>query len=499
VIEALESRQFLDATTFAVSNPNSSDYYGTVNQADPSGVWGHTWGVSQNNVPAHTHTQASIETEVVVNVDPNTGLSLTSGTQDDGYIFVTFNGQPVGDPILIPAGTTEDTWLGGTVMSNADQEGWQISTTDNVFIKVDNGSIQQGTSAGFAHGVEADRGGQDGSETLSLDGPAAGNTTVYVKMPSSGIINLHNQTPDDQLPNDANGNQPYFTITGPDGIELDTADSHPELGFNVYKIGVTQGTSSVDVGFHMVTPFMHPDYQNGIYVSILEQPGNNVIPISGGWWDANANTFWAKDGGPDAKGLYMSDHVQGEITDAHMDELVGQLNGVMSADRDAARNELIAAVQAVPSAHVLTRLTGASTAAGLSPEQQRQMGLVMQMANPLGITYDPQSGLTLRTRYTWPSGTTPVIDNDHKYSIGLTSDDGSMSPVIFPSGFAGPRIQDYWAGPSQGFPGVYPFPVHAGNGKMTIDVMMWKFSGGGWAFVDEVKVNVLFTLSNDQN
>jgi len=105
VIEALESRQFLDATTFAVSNPNSGDYYGTVNQADPSGVWGHTWGVSQNNVPAHTHTQASIETEVVVNVDPNTGLSLTSGTQDDGYIFVTFNGQPVGDPILIHAGT----------------------------------------------------------------------------------------------------------------------------------------------------------------------------------------------------------------------------------------------------------------------------------------------------------------------------------------------------------------------------------------------------------
>jgi hypothetical protein len=37
VIEALESRQFLDATTFTLDTPNSDQYYGVTNQADPGG------------------------------------------------------------------------------------------------------------------------------------------------------------------------------------------------------------------------------------------------------------------------------------------------------------------------------------------------------------------------------------------------------------------------------------------------------------------------------
>jgi len=121
------------------------------------------------------------------------------------------------------------------VLSNVQQEGWEISTSDNVFIKIDQGSIQQGTYAGFAHSVEADRGGQDGSVDLSLDGPMQ-NGIVYVKMPVNGVLDPNGQTPDDQLPPDANGNQPYFTITEPSGIQLDTTYSQPQYGFNIYDV-----------------------------------------------------------------------------------------------------------------------------------------------------------------------------------------------------------------------------------------------------------------------
>jgi len=88
----------MDATTFTTGTPNSDSYYGTQNENDPTGQWVHSWGASQFNLPDHSHTSASFETEVVVNVDPNSGLSLTSGTQDDGYIYVKFTGSRWANP-----------------------------------------------------------------------------------------------------------------------------------------------------------------------------------------------------------------------------------------------------------------------------------------------------------------------------------------------------------------------------------------------------------------
>src|SRR5882724_4329974 len=78
VIEALESRQFLDATTFTVANPDSVYYHGVVNQADPSGQWVNTWSVSQNNVPDHSHSVVNFQVQIVSNLVPDGNGGLIS-------------------------------------------------------------------------------------------------------------------------------------------------------------------------------------------------------------------------------------------------------------------------------------------------------------------------------------------------------------------------------------------------------------------------------------
>ncbi len=456
----------MDATTFTVNTPNSDQYYGAVNTADPSGQWVHSWGVSQNNLPDHAHTIASFETEVVVNVDPNTGYSLTDGTQDDGYIYVSFNGTPVGDPIVVPAGTTADTWLGGTQMSNAQQEGWQITTSDNVFIKIDGGNIQQGTSAGLANGVEADRGGQDGSVQMKLDGATRGSESVYIEMPSNGLLNLQG-TPDDQLPNSADGNQPYFTITGPSTLALDEADSRPDLGFNVYTLPAGDAT----ITFHMVTPYWAQDYNDGIFVTVLPQqlPGN-AIPMSAGWWDSNTNTYWAANGGPTVQALWLNDHLTTDLSVADLTNNVAKLGSNNPADVQAAQATL---GQAIGTASAW-EMNWLETAA-ITPNQQRAQNLYALLDSrwPMRFYYNA-SAHTLN----FVGGPQWTIDQNHQYTIQIT--DGNAVAGVFLGGGGPLKIKTFFQNQL-----ITPITVApkspTADDQLTVDILARVLVNGAWA------------------
>jgi hypothetical protein len=294
---------------------------------------------------------ADFHVEMASNVAPDGGGgvgSVTDQQQDDGYVNVLLNGQIV-QTVTVPAGSEIDTVITVPKLTYGYQEGWQLQASNNVYFKVDGADLQQGTSAGFSQQeVTAYRGGSDGSVTMGVDGPTRGEWPIYLAMPASGVLNL-NGTPDDQLPSDANGNQPYFTITGPSTISLDEADSHPELGFNVY----TLPAYSTPITFHMVTPYWGQDYNDGISVSVLpQQPPGNAIPVSAGWYNVNASTFWAPNAGPRSVGLVLSpaDPSDDPTTNAEASYIQQQASLMESNDQNVADNAR-SALQAYCDAH----------------------------------------------------------------------------------------------------------------------------------------------------
>jgi hypothetical protein len=321
----LEVRTFFDVATFSVDDPTVGQSYGVTNQASAANSWTQQYVVTQSNVPDHSHTMAAIHANVMVNVNPITGQCVDDSccggccsggddSSDYGWIKVYCNGQLVQDNEFgSGTPTTSDNYYGGVFLDQGAQtDTWEIDTSSNVWISVDSGEITTGTYAGFSDEVKAVRGGQDGSVELSLDGSTRGVDPVFVEMPDNGVINLNNATPDSQLPNSADGKQPYYTITGPPGIVLDTADSNPSVtGFNIYEIPMQNGATTATIGIHMVTPFWGADYNNGVSVSVQPIQVGSEIPFSAGWFDANADIFWAPSAGPPAQGLQVSDHVTG--------------------------------------------------------------------------------------------------------------------------------------------------------------------------------------------
>jgi hypothetical protein len=501
VVEMLEGRTFFDVATFSVTDSSVGQSYGVTNQASAPDNWTQQYTVTQGNVPDHSHTIAAIHANVMVNVNPITGQCVDdfccggccSGGDDSsdyGWIKVYCNGQLVQDNEFgSGTPTTSDNYYGGVFLDQGAQtDSWEIDTSSNVWISVDTGEITTGTYAGFGNTVEADRGGQDGSVQMKLDGTTGGGSNVYIQMPSSGVLNLGG-TPDDQLPDAADGTQPYFTITGPQNIELDSADSRPDLGWNVYTVPAADTT----ITFHMVDPYTGgSDYQDGIYVSVIGlQPAANVIPVQGAWWDANANEFWTADAAPDAKGLYVRDDVEGEMTDARMDELVAQLNSIDSVDRASAKAALIQEVQACPSAHVLTRLWGAGGAPGIGPQQQTLLASINKTVNPAGITFNLTDGGIIINQ---------PVDNNHVYDVGTTSIDNSMeTKLLLANGGGlvdGPRVFD----PGTPLPTIVIYPMYSGTGKLTVTLDESVLQPDGtWKFLGEVSTDMWFRVRDDPN
>lgn len=517
VVESLEARKLLDGVIYDSSIPDPSQdpngYYGVSTSAGPFNVnRAQSFTMGNSNLPPHSHVSMSMSFSLSIQIDPNTGQSVSDGTNDNGYLYLTFNGQNVAhwnlnDGTMSLDNPTAQVYgelsgLTATVMDDSSSAGWEVFVTSSVvWMDTTYAGAEAGTYAGFANPVEVDRGGQDGSIELSLDGPTEG-TNVFFTMPCSGVINIGNRTPDNQLPDASDGQQPYFSITGPSGIQLYQSD--PGEGFDIYELPMPDGAQTATINLHAVSPYRSLDYANGISVTIDSIQEDASIPILGGWFDAANNIVWNVEAGPPVNGLFLDDHVNGELSE---DALNSDLASLNSTDPTVRSNAMSALVNAKRSAWFIDSITAAYIAGSPSPNMQIQLQNMMQQINPLGLLNFPNNGsntapaVVSTTPVYWKDGSEglPTIDANHRYFEIVNSPD-NLSPY-FPSS-NGP-VNSMSVPPNADIPDFIVDPLHKGVGTVNVILQMEVYVPGGpggvagtWQDDGTESETILYTSNN---